>query len=113
MKKVILIVLILAFSLNAQGPIFGSLATPSDIATLTNTTELSSRLILFNGYPEGAATLIMDADSLTGDPIGVVGRFQLYYGLTDQLDSLWGVKRTLSDSVLVKGDINNPAQYGG
>jgi len=113
MKKVILILFLFAVSINAQTSIFGTAAAPLDTATLTDATELGSRIIYFNTLPEGAASLIMDADSLTGDPIGVVGAFQLYYGLTVSNDSLWGVKRTLSDSVLVKGDINNPAAYGG
>jgi len=113
MKKVLLILFLLAFSLNAQVFIFGTNSAPSDTATLTDDTELASRLIFFNGYPEGAAALWMDADSLTGDPIGVVGKFQLYYGVNSVGDTCWGVEHTLTDSVLVKGDINNPAAYGG
>jgi len=109
MKKLILILVLLVGLSYAQEPIFSG---PSDIATLTNTTVTTGRVITYNVKPEGVATLFMAGDSVSGAPIGVVGEWRLYIGKDSNADDMYGPWRTIGDSVLVKADISNPAAYG-
>lgn len=108
----VLLILMIASVSFGQVAIFGSEAAPADTTTLTDATALASRLIKYNAYPEGVATLVMAADSLTGAPIGVVGKYRLWFGKTISGEDIYGPYRTLTDSVLVKADISNPAVYG-
>ena len=102
----ILFFLLLLFSLCfGQEAIFGTVSAPQDTASLTDTDVLTSRIITYNAKPEGVGTLFMAGDTVSGDPIGVIGEYQLYYGLNQHGQAMYGQWRTLSDSVLVKGDI--------
>ena len=67
-----------------------------------------SKTIMFNAYPEGAATLFMAADTNFGDDFyGTTGTYQIYYGLNADNDSLFGVANAFADSMILKGDLDN------
>jgi hypothetical protein len=81
-----------------------------DTVNVDSGSTYTSRTIIFNAYPEGVGTLFMAGDSSSGVPLGVTGTWQIYYGKNAENDSLWGVATAFSDSVLVKGDLDN-AEY--
>jgi len=103
-KTLMLALLFVGLSLG-QEAIFGTTAAPLDTFRITNTTVLTSRVITYNAKPEGVATLFMAGDTVSGAPVGVVGEYQLVYGLNQHNQTMYGQWRTLTDSVLVKADI--------
>ena len=111
--KVLLILLLLVSFGFAQAPIFGSVSAPEDTVTADSISTVSSILLKFNAYPEGVATLYMAGDSISGTPLGVLGEYQIWYGINMTGDSLWGVWTAFSDSVLLIGDLDNGAYDSG
>ncbi|KKM66780.1 hypothetical protein LCGC14_1477770 [marine sediment metagenome] len=114
MKKFILVLLLFSLMLLpcfGQEAIFGTVSAPLDTSRITNTGALTSRIITYNAKPEGVGTLFMAGDTVSGAPIGVVGQYQLYYGLNQHGQAMYGQWRTLTDSVLVKADITTSGTY--
>ena len=106
MKKIILIMLLLVGLSYGQAGIFGTIAAPSDTTTLTNTTALTSRVIKYNAYPEGVATLFLAADTTTGNPGGIAGQFRFWYGKNVLGQEMYGPWRAMADSVLQDSEFN-------
>ena len=107
MKKFILMFLLLSGIVFSQDLIFeDSFGNMVDTVSVDSGTAVTSALIKFNGHPEGVATLYCAGDSVSTTFLGgCIGEYQVYYGLTDARDSLWGVWNAFDDSVLVKGDL--------
>ena len=107
MNKVILFLLLMVSLSFGQAGIFGTTAAPSDTSTILDSTAVESRLLLFNAYPEGVATLFIAGGDTTYAPTGVIGEYQLYYGKNVVGDLLYGTWTEFADSVLLYADLDN------
>ena len=94
MKKILFILLLFAGVSLAQTPVFSS---KRDTSRISDATKVTGTLIEFNNPWEGAGSLFVTGDSVSGTTGVVTVGFILFYGLAldDTGDSLWSEEFTL------------------